>query len=509
MVDLRLSRRGLFGLTLGTAAAMAVGCRSATEVAGGGTGGSGITLAYSAAPDPTKLMRRTIDSPVFSNLVFDRLVDLDKKTMEPVPWLAREWEYDQARTTLVLKLRDDALFHSGKKLTAEDVVFSLKKAQDPKAGAQVAPMLNRIEEIRASAPGEVTLKLKAVTSNLFDALMFSPVVEAASYDQGKVIGTGPYTWGAFSAGNKLDLARFDGYWDGAPSIEAITIRAIKSPQAQLSALQSGQVQMVGGIPARDVKTAAAGGRYTVSVTTPSYQQTYLGVDVKTKPFDDPKVRQALQYAVDRKRIADQVYGGYAEVSSLPWPATTPGVTPDQVTRYAHDPDKAKALLKEAGATGAEITVWAAQTPIFSSVLDIVQYDLTQAGFKVTPKLLDATEFQTLVVQSKLPGLNIANIGLVSVSPLTGISTANPARPGDNTSRLDDEKYVKLQERAFAAGTPEQLAEANHDLSEYLLEQSFHITLAQAHEVVMWDPSIQGHDTSFLGYLDLADARRGK
>lgn len=503
MVDQRLSRRGLFGLAMGSAAALAVGCRSATQVT---ATGKDITLAFSAAPDPMKLLRRTVDSPVFSSLVFDRLVDLDKETLEPIPLLAKEWEWSQDRTSLVLKLREGVQFHNGRALTPDDVIFTLTKAQDEKNGAQVAPMLKRIKEMKAG-PNEVTITLSGPTSNLFDALMFVPIVDSTTYGSGKVIGTGPYVWGAFTAGTQLQLTRNEKYWGGSPEIEKITIKAIKSPQAQLAALQSGQVQMVGGIPARDIKTTSAAGKFTVSVTRPSYQQTYLGVDVKTKPFDDPKVRQALQYAVDRKRIAEQVYGGYAEVSSLPWPANTPGVTKDQVERYPYDPAKAKQLIKEAGAEGAEVTLWAGQTPIFSSVLDIVQYDLEKAGFKVIPKLMDATEFQTLVVGAKLPGLNIANIGLVSVSPLTGISTANPARPGVNTSRLDDKKYVELQQAAYDATTDEARDQANHDLSEYLLEQSFHITLAQAHEVVLWDPTIKSADTTFLGYLNLTDAKR--
>ncbi|MFF2745557.1 ABC transporter substrate-binding protein [Kitasatospora sp. NPDC058048] len=509
-----LPRRGFLGLSAG-AALLAAGCRSATEDAAGGAAASAtasapdLQIVYGAAPDPTQLLHRGPDTPVFVNLVLDRLVDLDPQTLQPVPWLATSWEWSADRTRLVLKLREDVTFHDGRPLDPDDVVFSLTGAAK---SSQVKPLLERLADIRASARNEVTLTLARPTSNLFDALAFNPVVDARSYVDGKaaekVNGTGPFTWQSFKGGNQLDLARYDHYWQsGRPRFERITVRSVTSSQAALSALQSGQSHLIGAVPGRDLKVLGGNPGFAVQSAKSSYQQAFLGVNTTSGPFDDRRVRQALQYAVDRERIVAQVYGGHAEASSLPWPSNTPGVTPDQVTRYPHDPEKARGLLREAGAEGARVPLTAANSPVFASLVELVKYDLEQAGFGVDVQLLDNAALQPKIQQGTLEGLFIANHGMVSVSPLSGITVSGPLQVGRNTSHVTDPAYAELQSRAFAAADERARADVNHELSEYLLAESFHITLAHAWETYAFASSVHGVATSALGYLRLDDTRR--
>ncbi|MFJ6135366.1 ABC transporter substrate-binding protein [Kitasatospora sp. NPDC092286] len=510
-----LPRRGFLGLSAG-AVLLAAGCRSATDPAADGAKGASATasapdlqIVYGSAPDPTQLLHRGPDTPAFVNLVLDRLVDLDPQTLQPVPWLATSWEWSADRLKLVLKLREDVTFHDGRALSADDVVFSLVGAAKT---SQVKPLLERLADIRASAGNEVTLTLARPTSNLFDALAFNPVVDARSYVDGKaadkVNGTGPFTWQSFKGGNQLDLARYDRYWQsGRPRFERITIRSVTSSQAALSALQSGQAQLIGAVPGRDLKVLAGNPGFTVQSAKASYQQAFLGVNIATKPFDDIRVRQALQYAVDRERIVSQVYGGSAEASSLPWPSNTPGVTPDQVKRYGHDPEKARGLLKEAGAEGARVPLTAANSPVFTSLVELVKFDLEQAGFGVDVQLLDNAAIQPKIQQGTLEGLFVANHGMVSVSPLSGITVSGPLQVGKNTSHVTDPAFAELQSRAFAAVDEKARADVNHELSEYLLAQSFHITLAHAWETYALASSVHDVATSALGYLRLTDTRR--
>ncbi|MFJ9693963.1 ABC transporter substrate-binding protein [Kitasatospora sp. NPDC101183] len=510
-----LPRRGFLGLSA-AAALLAAGCRSATDDAAG-TGAAApsaasapdLQIVYGAAPDPTQLLHRGPDTPVFVNLVLDRLVDLDPQTLQPVPWLATSWEWNADRTKLVLKLREDVAFHDGRPLTPDDVVFSLTGAART---SQVKPLLERLSDIRASAAHEVTLTLAKPTSNLFDALAFNPVVDSRTYVDGKaadkVNGTGPFTWQSFKGGNQLDLARHPHYWQsGQPRFERITVRSVTSSQAALSALQSGQSHLIGAVPGRDLKVLAGNPAYTVQSARSSYQQAFLGANTATRPLDDRRVRQALQYAVDRERIVAQVYGGHAEASSLPWPSNTPGVTPDQVNRYPHDPDKARGLLREAGAEGARLPLTAANSPVFSSLVELVKYDLEQAGFGVDVQLLDNAALQPKIQQGTLEGLFIANHGMVSVSPLSGITVSGPLQVGRNTSHVTDPAYADLQARAFAAADDTARADVNHALSEYLLTESFHVTLAHAWEAYAFASSVHGVGTSALGYLRLGDTGR--
>lgn len=510
-----LSRRGFLVGTAGLTALSMVGCRSAVSGDGDGEAGGdaqSLVLATPAAPDPTGLLHRQVDTPSYINLVFDRLVDLDPDTLQPLPWLATEWEWAEDRMSLRLALRDDVTWHSGRAFGPEDVIFTLNAAQDPEARSQVAGILSQIASVEATGDHEVTIILGKPTSNLFDALAFNPIVDSDTYDESAggqdVIGTGPFVWSEYTAGQELVVTANADYWAGAPGLQTITVRAVENAQALISGLQSGQMQLVGGVPGRDIGVLADDDRYTLLSVESSYQQTYLAADTTTAPFDDLRVRQALQHAVDRQRVVEQVYGGFGKVSCVPWPASTPGVTEDQVTRYGFDPDRARELIDEAGATGAKITVFAASTPIFTSVMEIVQYNLSEIGFDVTAEALEKAEFGDRVRGGDLPGLFIANVGLVSVSPLTGISTAAPLRPDGNPSHLDSPEYVDLQTRAFAATSDEEAAEVNSDLSEFLLEQSFHITLAQAFETYAMTADLTGVETNLLGYLKLGRATLG-
>lgn len=511
----RLARTMAVGVTA-AALLLTTACQSAVSQGGGGDKGAQatqITVATPATPDPSALLRRTGDTPSWINLVFDRLVDIDQETYQPKPWLAESWKWSDDGLTLTLDLRDDVKFHSGREFGPSDVIFTLNAAKDPAAGSQVSSILERIASMEQTGDHEVQITLSKPTSNLFDALMFLPVVDEETYagaaSGDKVIGTGPFTWEKYSAGKQLDLKANKAYWGGTPPLKNVTLRAIDNSQALLAALQSDQVQLIGSVPGRDLKALAGDDRYVLQSTESSYQQTYLGVDITAAPFDKVEVRQALQYAVDRQRIVDQVYGGFGNVSSLPWPAKTPGVTKDQANHYSHDVAKAKELLAKAGATGAAIKLFAANTPIFTSIVDIVQFDLTEAGFKVSVELLDPPAFQERVRSGNLPGVSIANVGLVSVSPETGVSTAAPLRPGKNTSHMLDPVYGELVDKALTSTDPDEKSKVVNELSDFFLEQSFHITLAQAFETYAMSSKVKDLDTSYLAYIKLAKTTVGK
>lgn len=508
MQPMTLNRRSVLALSAGATVFGLVGCRSAVS-GETGAGTSSLAMSCTAPVDPSTVLRRNGDTPAWINLVFDRLIDLSPKTFEPVPWLATAWEWAKDRSTLTLTLRDDVKFHSGRPFGPEDVIFSLNKAREPEAKSQIMPLINRISKIEKSGEHEVTLTFGKPTRNIFEVLTFNPIVDSETYagyaDGKKVIGTGPYTWDSYTSGVELKMSRYADYWDKFDNpIETVTLRTIGDPQAQLSAIRSGQVQVVSGIPGRDVKPLAKEG-YVQHDSRPTYQQAFLGVDIKIKPFDDIRARQALQWAVDRERIRDQVYGGFGNVSSVPWNAFMVGVTPDQVTRYKHDPAKAKKLLSAAGATGAAVTITASNTPIMSSVMDIVTYDLQQIGLKPTPKLVDSAEFGDKMNNADFKGLYIHVVGTACLSPLTAAMNNPPLRPTGNTSHFENKEYQHLINQAFAAKTDEEIETAYHALSELMLKQSFHITLTQAFEVFTWNKKLQGAGTSVLGYLKLNKA----
>lgn len=504
------SRRGVLGGSIAAAATLwLAGCSDSAPAATQGAAGKRLRLSVDGDPALSRILGITPGNTSITRSIFDPLLErLPDGSYKPS--LASEWAWNDDKTTLKLKLRDGVTFHSGRALTAEDVVATMTMAAKPTSGVQMARLLSRTSSIKASGDREVTVTMDKPFVGILDAFAAIPIIDSTTFDDlesaTKVIGTGPFVWKSWTPGKSIVLDRNPSYWNkDHPFLAGLDMSIIGDGQAVVAALKAGDVALATKVLARDAATLAEDSRFTVP-DGPG-QDLYVGVNVTTKPLDDVRVRRAIGMALDRKRIADQVFKGYATPSCVPWAAGTPGVTAAQVDHFAYDVAAAKALVTEAGAAGAEVTIAArANNPSFVAVADIVYYGLQQIGLKPKIIKIDAPAYAEMMQGGTFTGLWVGNVGLTLVGQLTALLTANPFVIGKNTSKVSDPAYAGLVNGVVDAVDDAQRAQASAALTDYLLDQAFHLTVVQEQPPMVGVKALTGVEVDPLFNVRYADAK---
>jgi peptide/nickel transport system substrate-binding protein len=497
------TRRTVLGGSLAAATALLIDA-CARAAGSSGTGSSGKTTVTIGVPTdivPTEFLRQVAVNQVVVGLVFESLMQVDLVTDQPLPGVATSWRWNTDKTQLTVDLRDDVRFHTGRAFGPEDVIFSIKKVQDPTSGAQTSPIAQKISAMTASGPHQVTFVLAEPISNFFDLLTITPMIDSETYSGlasgTHVVGTGPFAWKNWTPGTSVSLARFGQYWQpGKPAIDNVLIRVYSQAQALLAAIESKQITMAYQIVPRDAAKLAKGS-YTISTSAPQFTDWYVGVNVAAAPFTDIRARQAVAYALDRDRITSQVFAGYGQPTCVPWPDTSPGLSAADTTYYTYDLARAKQLFAAAGAPTTPIPlVTNGGNATMAALLNIVQYNLESAGFKVDPQLLDTATYQAQLQAASIKGLWIGSVDLVSVSIATAMLGTSTFKAAKNTSHVTDPQYAALAKKVTGATTTADLATANRGLTDYLLDQAFHLTVAHGVYVAAYDTSLTGitHNT---------------
>jgi peptide/nickel transport system substrate-binding protein len=309
-----------------------------------------------------------------ANLIYEGLTGGDVRTGQPSPTgLADYWEIAPDGKTYTFYLNQDAKWHDGTDFTAADVVFSADALANPDSGSVYTGSFNdTVESWRAIDDDTVEMVAKeAVYTFLFDIQPLYiipkhiwedvPLADwrtdpgATGADPSRVIGTGPFKFESWNQGESVTLVRNDDYYGKVPYIDTYTMRIWPDQTAAVNALLAGEIDVT-GLESADV--AAVEGTPGISVVQfPArgflYYEFNLDPEVTTK-WQDPRVRQALLYALDRESIVNDILLGYAEVAQGTQPVISYAYAPDQMnTTYTFDPEKAEALLDEAGWTDSD------------------------------------------------------------------------------------------------------------------------------------------------------------
>ena len=299
--------------------------------------------------DPTAGAPAAIDEVVYAN-VFEGLTRIGPNG-EVLPGLAASWEISEDGRTYTFTLREGVKFHDGSTFEAEDVKFSLDRAMaDDSENAQKA-LFAAIENVEAIDPKTVRITLSRPAGDLLfnlgwgDAVIVAP--ESAGDNKAKPIGTGPFRFVNWTKGSSLTLERNPDYWGKAPALEKATFRFIPDPAAAVSAMLAGDVDAFPNFPAPEaLPQFEADPRFSVVVGS-TEGETILTMNNAKPPFDNPKVRQAIAHAIDRKAIIDGAMFGLGTPIGTHFAPHHPAYQ-DLTGTYAYDPQKAKALLGEAG-----------------------------------------------------------------------------------------------------------------------------------------------------------------
>jgi peptide/nickel transport system substrate-binding protein len=353
-----VTRRALVQGAVGGAGAIAFGGALARPGAAQG----GQTLIVAQVDDIL-----TLDPPMHRNratqnvhqLIYDSLIHRDEN-LELQGHLAESWEVIDD-VTYHFTIREGATWHDGSPVRASDVKFSYDRTLDPATEAPRAGLLDMVESTEAPDDRTVVVTTKHPDPLVLVFLNYHAIVPMDQVnEQGDAffespIGAGPFIFESWTVNEQVVLKANPDYWDGAPLVDTLIIRAIPDPATLLAELESGGVDIVPDLPAAFYGQVEGNANLT-ALTTPSTVVHYTGMNTTMVPFDDVLVRQAMNHAIDKDAIIEALLQGLATPIPGPLFPEVRGFDPD-VAGYEFDLDLASSLLEEAGVGGGfEVTL---------------------------------------------------------------------------------------------------------------------------------------------------------
>jgi len=311
-----------------------------------------LTLGMQLEPpnlDPTGGAAAAIDEVVYAN-IFEGLTRYQSDG-SIAPALAESWEISEDGTVYTFTLREGVTFHDGTTFDAEDVKFSLDRARaEDSTNAQKA-LFAGIEDVTVLDPRSVQVTLAAPNGGFLtnmawgDAVIVAPesVAEAAT----NPVGTGPFTFSRWVQGDRIEIARNPNYWGEAPALESATFKFISDPTAAFAAVMAGDIDAFPNIPAPEtLQQFEADPRFTLLVGS-TEGETILSMNNKSEALSDVRVREAIAHAINRQELIDGAMFGYGTPIGTHFAPHHPDYV-DLTGQSAYDPDRARALLAEAG-----------------------------------------------------------------------------------------------------------------------------------------------------------------
>ncbi|GLY29642.1 ABC transporter substrate-binding protein [Kineosporia sp. NBRC 101731] len=394
--QIQMSRRGIlqFGAIAAGFATLAAcgGPGGSSSSAEGGTAVDLITVGTAATAGSMNPLDEQYSTLQFN--VYDSLVRVFADDDEPQPRIAKSWE-ESGKNTWTFTLRPDVKFHDGTTVTAQDVAFSFDTLMaEQYANAITLMSITSVKALDDSTVEVVTSGPDPLLMSRLSALFVVPKAHWEKTGGGTKfaqdpIGSGPFKVESYSADTGAKLTAFEDFWDGAPATATVDLKFFSDASALALALQSGEVDVAHQLTTAQYPTLDGDKNLALSAKFGG-TQNMLQLKTTSGPFKDLKVRQAAIAAIDAAALVEGLTHGLAEIEDGQLPLKEVNGYTDSITRPAYDLEKAKSLLAEAGATGAEITITG--MTLYRQLLEAIGEQLTAAGFKPTIKALEISEW---------------------------------------------------------------------------------------------------------------------
>ena len=422
----------------------------AMMVATGAMAKSDITLAMQLEPphlDPTSAAAGAIDSVLYSN-VFEGLTRFASDG-SIIPGLAQSWVISDDGLTYTFKLAEEVTFHDGTTMDAEDVKFSLDRARaEDSANAQKA-LFASIADVEAVDASTVKITLSAPNGSLLfnlawgDAVIVAP--ESIENIKQAPVGTGAFKFANWVQGDNITLEKNADYWGTPAKLDKVTFKFISDPTAAFAAVMAEDVDVFAGYPApENVPQFEADPRFQVIVGN-TEGETILSTNNKMPPFDNVKVREAMAHAIDRQAIIDGAMFGLGTPIGTHFAPHNPDYV-DLTAGSAYDPEKAKALLAEAGFAEGFTTTLKLPPPSYARRGgEIIAAQLREVGIQTEITNLEWAQWLEEVFKGK-------DFGLTIVSHTEPMDIGIYARP-DYYFQYDDADFQAMNTALEAEADP--------------------------------------------------------
>ena len=417
------------------------------------------------------------------------------------PALATSWELLNP-TTMRFHLRQGVKFSDGVDFTADDVVFTINRVINPATAYAMLSRIGLVESVTAVDPTTVDIKTKAAFPTLLRGLSDIIIEPKHYYDKAGAdavtahpIGTGPFIFKEWVPGDHYTLTANKAYWGGAPKIDELIIRTIPDGSTRVASLVAGESQIIEEVPIDLIDQVNESGSAKVAEISTTVGLV-LTFDPTIKPFDNPKVREAFDYAIDKPLILKQILKGQGEV--LQGQVLTKGVlgwNPD-LTARPFDPARAKKMLQDAGYdfnTPVAITTQNGKYVSDTDICNAVAGMLNQIGVKATVNIVEGGVFQQMSTAQKMGPLYM--VGWYSVGD-ADFASVWYTKSGYRTKWIDPE-YESLFVAARSTNDTAERVKDYHRMMEILYQQNPSVFLFGL-------PSLYGVGDNVTGFGASAD-----
>jgi len=437
-------------------------------------GAEAVTLDPQDATDnPSEMVNRHI---------YDNLVAFTED-MDKVPQLASDWEVSSDGLTWTFYLQEGVKFHDGTDFNAEAVKSNFERLMDESnnlaRSSLYSPYIDSIEVIDDyTAVFHMKLPFGAFLAHLAHGAgaVISPAAVEKYGDElnRNPVGTGPFIFDEWVPGDHIRIVKNEDYWGTKAKLDSVVFKPVSEGASRTMMIESGDVDVAYPLPSTDVERLQGSDDLQVLIR-PSQRVIYIGMNCQTAPLDDVRVRQAINYAIDKQAIVDNIMQGLAQVADSPVAPTTSGYVKQEP--YAYDPDRARELLQEAGvAEGTTIKLW---TPEGRYLMDrqtaeAVQGYLQEVGFNV--------EFQKWEWGAYLDEVNVNNVPptwelfLLGWAPSTGdadwvVRPLFQSGHSSNRALLADPEVDEWIEAQMTAPTEAERMEALDNAQRLIMEKA--------------------------------------
>jgi len=447
-----------------------------------------IVLAMALEPspglDPTGGAASSIGEVTLYN-IFETLTKINADG-SVTPLLAESWEVSPDLTTYTFKLKRGVKFQNGEPCNAHTVKFAFDRAGAEKSTNKDKRTFAALST-RATDDHTVVILTKEIDPD-FPFLLgqaTAVIVEPKSADSNmtKPVGTGPYVLENWVRGSSITLKKWDGYRN-APAIrlQRATFRFIADPAAQVAALLAGDVDAFPRVTPRGVEQFKGNPRYQVIVSG-SRAKTILAINNRRKPFDDVRVRRAVAMAIDRKAVIQGAGDGFGAPIGSHYPPSAPGYV-DTTAVNPYNPERAKALLKEAGVTAPlDVTITLPPPPYARQGGEVIAAELAKVGIHAKLQNVEWAQWLSNVYGNK-------NYDMTIISHVEPFDLGNFAKP-DYYWNYHSEKFDALYNKYKTSPNPKERAKLQGDLQRLLAEDSPHAFLYQPQWVTIANRNVRG------------------
>jgi peptide/nickel transport system substrate-binding protein len=469
---------------------------------------SGGTLRHATTADVATLdpYLVTTNGMETSWLVFDRLTAYDAN-LKPQPMLAESWDFTPDFQQFKLNLRKGVQYHSGREMTSDDVKYSLLRPRDSSVGNGILTGIsNWFTSIETPDKYTVVIKTDVPRPGFFDGLEIFNICDKANVEgpdaKTTIVGTGPFTLVERVPGDHFTFAKNKNYWQsGRPYLDSV-VTNIRSQQNMILQLEGGTLDSVKIPQIDDFARLKSDPNFVAQIAPNSGTFFEIGINTKTSPFDDKRVRQAMNYALDRKRFTDSIFKGVSTPIDLAWSQSSPAFDASKNNVYPYDPDKARALLKDAGVSNVEtdILVIGIAQPQLLQFTQIYQASLAEIGVKLNIKNMEQAAWLDVVINKKpeYTGFWGSSDTFANVSPGSLFSLSPGWRLANNHSNFTSDMYTTLVNTVSSETDAAKQKAAFASINDFMLDQSFTMPISTNPITLLTTPKV--HDIDFLMHI---------